>query len=237
MEDDEAACVSVFLNPELLGDDRAEEFAWQHGEDSIGRQLNRASQEQFFERMAKPDSGIKILGVNEFPYTDGNRLRGRDRMLEREYWIVDPTQQEYVLLHVHFGGQWHDDQHRRDRSTVMQANLRHSVTTQKPNQRVFFRKCKDMSAWREEFGKRVCIAVSPWRWAERPDVHLPMYQLLRMGEECTKHVRTFSVHLPPASKARGHAFIIAVGGFHSETIPALPNVYNDASKLCESLER
>lgn len=238
-EDEEALQVSVFLNRQHIKDERAEEFAWWEGKDRGDRLLDQNAQKQFFKRLDQPNcSGITVVGVNEFPYTDRGKLKGVDRLVEREYWISDPSQTEYVLLHVHFAGKWHDDREQRDRSRVEQANLRHSVTQIQPGQRVWFRKCDDMCAWREESGTQVHIQKVPWSWEQDTKVHPEMHKLLAMGEQCTHYVRTICIAPACAPcEIRGHAFIIAVGRFESEHIPRLPNVYNDAESLKKALER
>jgi hypothetical protein len=61
------------------------------------------------------------VGIKEFPYTCGGELEGADRLIEREMWYIDEKVVEeggnyapYVILHVHFGGRWHEDEGLRD---------------------------------------------------------------------------------------------------------------------------
>mmetsp|Transcript_41906 Transcript_41906/g.81942 ORF Transcript_41906/g.81942 Transcript_41906/m.81942 type:complete len:209 (+) Transcript_41906:393-1019(+) len=186
--------VTVYLNPDFFKnpEDDAEEFLfWQAIEAAAAKDMNSTqAKNDFFRRVGDPNSGIKVIGINEFAYTDGGRLKGEDRLLEREYWIRDPTQEEYVVLHVHFAGKWYENhlRHLRDWSTILQANIRHSVTVDKPTSRTFFRKCKDLNVWREKFGSEIKIPEK-WKWRDQKHKHPNMHRLLLMGEMCERHVK------------------------------------------------
>jgi hypothetical protein len=67
------------------------------------------------------DNNIQVVGIKEFPYTCGGELEGAERLIERELWFKDdavPSEgceyAPYVIVHVHFGGRWHDDESKRD---------------------------------------------------------------------------------------------------------------------------
>ena len=130
---DQEVC-DVFLNEESIreweGGDQGElrvareafEFASRRAVDAEGdRRLNADDFKRLWDAAEGRVGRVNIIGCKEFPYSDGGRLKGDERLVEREYWLRVTGSIEYVVLHVHFEGRWNKKYTLRHKDVVMQV--------------------------------------------------------------------------------------------------------------------
>jgi hypothetical protein len=88
--------LQVFLNDsaakDLAGgqdlDAFADEFAgWVAAPVEESREFHPEDVERLLRLMRKDPSTATVIGFSEFPYTDGGKLQGPTREIEREYWL------------------------------------------------------------------------------------------------------------------------------------------------------
>jgi len=124
-------------------------------------------------------ASFEIIGMREFPYNDGGKLNGNERMVEREYWLRVTGIQEYVILRVHYEGRWNAKYWLRNRDVVHQASLRFSVAAERPK----------VQPWLESRSYPVRGLPDRWRWKAFPEVHPGLSEILFWGEQCENFVR------------------------------------------------
>ena len=67
----------------------AGEFAgWVAAPVEESREFRPGDVERLLRLMKKDPSTAAVIGYNEFPYTDGGKLQGPNREIEREYWLL-----------------------------------------------------------------------------------------------------------------------------------------------------
>jgi hypothetical protein len=89
--------LEVFLNgsvaTELAGGQDLEAFAGEFAGwvaapvEESSRQFQPDDIERLLRLMHQDPSTATVIGFSEFPYTDGGKLLGPDRVIEREYWL------------------------------------------------------------------------------------------------------------------------------------------------------
>ena len=88
--------MEVFLDPSVVrevsrGEDLqafADDFTgWVPAPPERSREFAYADIQQLLRAMDRNANTAKVIGYKEFPYTAGGKLRGEDRMIEREYWL------------------------------------------------------------------------------------------------------------------------------------------------------
>jgi hypothetical protein len=210
---------------------------WQLSEE---RSLSAQQQNAFFKQIEDKSLPYRIVAANEFPYTHNQTLKGKDRQVEREYWIQVRGGKEHILLHVHFSGRWKANWWERDRSEVLQANVRHSVSQPTPKTQIFHKKCFDMNCWREKRGTKVKNLPAKWKWRQDRSANTALSTILDEGEKCTRFVRSMQaspdlVGLEMHSSC--YALVIAVGDYTDPGISNLNNAIADGASLVGSLKK
>ncbi|KAJ1493016.1 hypothetical protein T484DRAFT_1769509, partial [Baffinella frigidus] len=250
--------LEVFLNgsvaTEVAGgqdlDAFADEFAgWVAAPVEESREFHPEDVERLLILMKKDASTATVIGFSEFPYTDGGKLQGPTREIEREYWLqltnVDKRLGKHdnmAILHVHYKDKW---RHPRQRTTISQMNLRHTVPAEGSGARpsnAYWDKCVDLGKWREMRGKMMFkIPPGGWNWQHKPAFCPEMHALLVAAEQCTQKVRSFSLEAPSeraaAASGRRRALILAAETYTCPALQGLVNVDNDANNLKQTLQR
>jgi len=147
-----------------------------------------------------------------------------------------------AILHVHYKDKW---RHPRQRTTISQMNLRHTVPAQGSGARpsnAYWDKCVDLGKWREMRGKMMFkIPPGGWNWQQKPAFCPEMHALLMAAEQCTQKVRSFSLEAPslPAAALSGgrRALILAAEKYQSPALRGLANVDSDADRLKQTLRK
>ena len=95
------------------------------------RQVNSATWRQLRSRLK--DGTASVSCVIDFAYSDGGRLKGNDRQLERAYCLHDPQQghpdELLSVIHVHTTEKWVDRKKLstgRPLSRITSVNIRHA---------------------------------------------------------------------------------------------------------------
>ncbi|KAJ1466512.1 hypothetical protein T484DRAFT_1861464 [Baffinella frigidus] len=243
----------------------ADEFAgWVAAPVEGSRQFNNAEIELLLMKMEQDPNTATVFGFHEFPYTAGGTLQGPDMQIEREYWLqlntVDKRLGKHdnmAILHVHYKDKWqlhlpkntvyaNNLRHSvRQRTTISQMNLRHTVPAQGSAARpsnAYWEKCVSMDQWREMKGVKVFkIPSGGWDWREDATFAPAMHALLMDAEACTWRVRSIKLDAPSVSAdaASGgrRALILAVEKYTSPALQGLVNVDNDANRLKQTLQR
>jgi hypothetical protein len=182
----------------------------------------------------------KVLGFNEFAYSDSGRLQGDDRLIEREYWVKVPGDPVRVIVHVHYQGRWSPFLNRRDRSLVTAVNLRHAIPQRGPTPPpgaapVLREPCRALRQWRERHKFKVGLAgpAGPWDWRRDQARHPALHALLAEAERCGRRVRAVADPRALLAARRGgarHALIVAVDEY-PPPVPRLGNPVRDGCNL------
>jgi hypothetical protein len=256
VQDDSNTCVEmrVFLNLECIKskglipdnnkDSEAEVAEWFGGwcvSDSPQEATRVFEKDEdmqsFFYRAIS--NQITVVGVQEFPY--------QKKTIEREYWIWDQAKlDEYVVLHVHFAGEWHHDPAVRAGrlQLVTSVNLRHSVSADQSTAATWYRKCQQMDAWREMDKNIVQELPRPWRWADTysslPAIAIKGIMIMAskacIVTRCLTMATSASSQLSVrTSEGKNLALIMAVGDYLH--LRKLPNAVGDGETLKATLEK
>ena len=234
----------VFLNSETLSEMQAshvsiDDYAYQFGylvstADSAppSRSLDAGGVGRFFDRVAQGQT--KVVGFNEFAYSEHGQRHGNDRLIEREYWIKVKNDPMRVILHVHYLGCWNSFLNRRDRSLITAANLRHAVPKHNPvGVPVFHEQCKAFRQWREKRKFKLDLGPGgPWDWQRDRGRHPQLHDLLMAAERCARRVRSIAPADILQARRIGarHALIIAVDQY-PPPLPRLGNPVRDGCNL------
>ena len=252
-EENDGGEFEIHLNEEVVGEisggksveEFAEQFAAWNPDEETSREFKPQDIEALLAKIEQDDSTVQVIGFNEFPYTAGNKLKGSNREVEREYWLhlrnVDKRiagDDNLAILHVHYKGKWHPVPRNRDRSVISQVNIRHTAKTR---EKAFHMKCADLNKWREKHGSSVLrqIPKDGWRWRDDGSRCRAVQKVLMGAERCTKQVRSLDVlgkDLKAGSGLR-RALIIAVKKYDCEKIPDLANAIQDGAKLEGKLQQ
>ena len=245
-------CFEVHLNTSLVEEELCgsktfaeftEEFASWEPSAETSREFKPQGIQQLLKKIEDEDSCFKVIGFNEFPYTKGNKLHGKDREVEREYWLrlkgigkQIGGNDNLVILHVHYQGKWNEIPKRRDRSVIKQVNIRHT-TTIKAN--AFHMKCADLNKWREKYGTSVLkeIPTSGWKWREDASLCPAVHKVLIRAEKCTRMVRSLDFNAIKISNYYVHRAMIIPVQKYEAGIPYLANVMQDGAKLQSALQQ
>ncbi len=162
---------------------------------------------QFLTELDRNPSIATVIARNDFSYRGREEEHGH---VCREYWVrVSQSSRDILacpddlfILRIHYAGDWNesDDQATLDRkrSVVLQMNFRYTRDVSSDRRGL---RCRDPGGeldgkYRERFGKVVLDnknAPHGWRWRDPEQRNLTdrtaiLYNLLMMGEECTKTV-------------------------------------------------
>ena len=222
------------------------EFAKWFPRDETSRAFKEFDIEELLKKIELDDSTFTVIGFNEFPYTNGLKLKGHNMQVEREYWLrlrkVNKRiagEDNLVILHVHYQGKWHPTPKSRDRSVIMQVNIRHTTRVEKE---AFPLKCSDLDKWREKHGTSIIkqIPKTGWRWRENDTVCRAVHKILIRAEKCTRHVRSLNIKnerfLPDPLPGR-RALIVIVEKYISGELCNLTNALQDGVILKAALIR
>eukprot|EP00961_Rhodomonas_salina_P180204 2432050-Rhodomonas_salina.3 len=230
-------------------DSFGERFACWTALEENSRAFDQARIARFLDLVKEPNN-FEVIGFQEFPYTAGQKLSGELCYIEREFWLEVDSEDAavsgddgYVILHVHYAGNFLRNVGDRDRSTITQINIRHTPCYR---EEAFHRKCKDLDRWRERRGTRLVKIDETlgWKWRKHPNWHPAVAKILAKAERCTQWVRgrkeveiSEKTVSPAEEAAKRRALIIAVSRYDSTDFQNLANVLEDAGKLYDVLRQ